>query len=418
MPEMISLEEARALVLSKVGVLAAETVPLLDCAGRVCAVDQKSDIDVSPFAHSAMDGFAVFADDIVLACEENPVELDVVAEIAAGDSYEGPVEHGQCVRIMTGAPVPALLEAVVKYEIVGVVSGDGRRGGRVSFTEPASMRANIREAGEEAHAGDVVVASGEVIGSAGVGFLAGCGVVTVPVHRRPRVAVISIGSELVEPTEIPQAGKIRNSNSYALAASVKAAGGSPVILPIVEDTLEALEAVLESAVAEYDFIITSGGASNGDFDFIKPAVERTGELFMTLVNMRPGKAQTFGVIDGVPVFGLPGNPAAAYVGFELIIRPALRKMQGFTHFDRPVIMAQLTHDVKKKDPRRIFLRSTLHKDERGVYVVDPAKNQSSGLFGVLQRSNCLAIMPEGLQSRTKGTPVECILLDVSEELSI
>ncbi|MEG0217901.1 MAG: hypothetical protein RR655_06235 [Raoultibacter sp.] len=134
--------------------------------------------------------------------------------------------------------------------------------------------------------------------------------------------------------------------------------------------------------------------------------------------MRPGKAQTFGVVKGVPVFGLPGNPAAAYVGFEMIIRPALRKMQGYTHFQRPTLAAHLSRDVKKKDPRRIFLRSTLYKNDEGAYVVAPAKNQSSGLFGVLQRSNCLAVMPEGLESRTKDSLVECILLDVSEELSI
>ncbi|MEG2982917.1 MAG: molybdopterin molybdotransferase MoeA [Raoultibacter sp.] len=418
MPEMISLEEARALVLSKVSVLSAETAPLLQCVGRVCAADVKSDIDIAPFAHSAMDGFAVFVDDLAPASPQSPVELDVIAEVAAGETYEGPVTRGQCVRIMTGAPLPPALEAVVKYEVVGLVSGDGKQGSRVSFTAPTTLRANIREAGEEARAGEVVVASGEVISSAGVGFLASCGAVSAPVYRRPRVAIISIGTELVDPSQVPTAGKIRNSNSYALAASAQAAGGIPTILPIVEDSLEALLAALESAVAHYDFVVTSGGASNGDFDFIKPAVEQAGELFMTLVNMRPGKAQTFGVVKGVPVFGLPGNPAAAYVGFEMIIRPALRKMQGYTHFQRPTLEAHLTRDVKKKDPRRIFLRSTLYKNDEGAYVVAPAKNQSSGLFGVLQRSNCLAIMPEGLESRTKDSLVECILLDVSEELSI
>ena len=260
--------------------------------------------------------------------------------------------------------------------------------------------------------------AGEVIGSAGVGFLAGCGVVEVPTHRRPRVAIISIGSELVDPTEVPTPGKIRNSNSYALAACAQAAGAAPTILPIVEDTLEALAAAVSAAAREYDFVVTSGGASNGDFDFIKPVVEELGELLMTTVNMRPGKAQTFGVVEDTPVFGLPGNPAAAYVGFEMIIRPALRKMQGYRHFTRPVVKAKLSRDVKKNDPRRIFLRSTLYKDDAGEYVVAPAKNQSSGLFGVIQRSNCMAIMPEGLESRTAGSLIDCVLLDVSEEVSL
>ena len=139
---------------------------------------------------------------------------------------------------------------------------------------------------------------------------------------------------------------------------------------------------------------------------------------MTLVNMRPGKAQTFGLVNGTPVFGLPGNPAAAYCGFEMLIRPALRKMQGYTNLARPRVMARLSRDAKKKDPRRIYLRATLTKDADGAYVVEPAKNQSSGLFGVIQRSNCLAIMPEGFEGRTAGSEIECILLDVSEDVAI
>lgn len=416
MSEMISLEEARALVLSHVRPLPVETVPVLGAVGRVAAADLASDIDIAPFAHSAMDGFAVRASELAEASTESPVELDVIAEVAAGDVFEGVIGAGQCVRIMTGAPLPADADAVVKYEVVDAVSGDGKPGSRVAFRAPADARANVREAGEEARAGEVVVGRGEVVGTAGVGFLASCGITEVPTYRRPRVAVIAIGSELVAPTEVPAPGKIRNSNSYALAACAQAAGAVPVVLPIVEDTHEALAAAVRDAAASYDFVVTSGGASNGDFDFIKPVVEELGQLLMTTVNMRPGKAQTFGLVDGTPVFGLPGNPAAAYVGFEMIVRPALRKMQGFSRFERPVVKARLSTDAKKRDPRRIFLRSTLSKNEAGDYVVTPAKNQSSGLFGPIQRSNCMAILPEGLESRTAGSVVECVLLDVSEEI--
>ena len=416
MSEMISLEEARALVLSHVRPLPVETVPVLEAVGRVAAADLASDIDIAPFAHSAMDGFAVRASELAGASPESPVELDVIAEVAAGDVFEGVIGAGQCVRIMTGAPLPADADAVVKYEVVNAVSGDGKPGSRVVFRAPADARANVREAGEEARAGEVVVGRGEVVGTAGVGFLASCGITEMPTYRRPRVAVIAIGSELVAPTEVPAPGKIRNSNSYALAACAQAAGAVPAVLPIVEDTHEALAAAVRDAAASYDFVMTSGGASNGDFDFIKPVVEELGQLLMTTVNMRPGKAQTFGLVDGTPVFGLPGNPAAAYVGFEMIVRPALRKMQGFSRFERPVVKARLSTDAKKRDPRRIFLRSTLSKDEAGDYVVTPAKNQSSGLFGPIQRSNCMAILPEGLESRTAGSVVECVLLDVSEEI--
>lgn len=417
MAEMISLEEARSLVLSNVTPLSTEVVEVLDAVGRVAAADLASDIDISPFAHSAMDGFAVHAADLEGASEDAPAELKVIAEIGAGDVYDGPIASGECVRIMTGAPLPDAADSVVKYEIVNVVTGDGKPGSRVSFSAPTKVRSNVREAGEEAHAGEVIVRKGEVIGTAGVGFLAGCGVLQVPVYRRPKVAIAATGSELVDPSEVPTAGKIRNSNSLALAACAKAAGCEPVILPIVKDTYEALEKTVLDAVDAYDFVITSGGAANGDFDFIKPVVEGTGELLMTTVNMRPGKAQTFGLVKGTPVFGLPGNPAAAYCGFEMIIRPALRKMQGFSRFERPIVRARLAEDTKKKDPRRIFMRATLTKDDTG-YVVTPAKNQSSGLFGPIQRSNCMAIMPEGLESRSAGSLIDCMLLDVPEEVLI
>ena len=413
-PSMISLEQAQALVRSHVRLLDTETVPLLEAAGRVAAADLTSDMDVSPFAHAAMDGFALHASDIEQASPDSPVDLDVIAEVPAGGAYEGAIESGQCVRIMTGAALPADADAVVKYEIVDNLEGDGMPGTRVRFTAPTKLRDNIREAGEEAKEGEVVVRAGEVIKSAGVGFLAGCGVTEVPTYRAPRVAIISIGSELVPPTERPGIGHIRNSNGYALAACAREAGAAPTMLPIVPDDLDELTRVVKKACAEFDFVVTSGGASNGDFDFIKPVVEALGELYMTTVNMRPGKAQTFGVVDGTPVFGLPGNPAAAYIGFELIIRPALLAMQGHTQLERCRVRARLTADKKKKDPRRLLMRATIARGEDGVLEVTPAANQSSGLFGVIQRSNCVAIIPENVTAVSAGDMLECILLDVDE----
>lgn len=413
-PSMISLEEAQKLVRSHVRLLDNETVPLLDAAGRVAAADLASDMDVSPFAHAAMDGFALHADDIAQASPESPVDLDVIAEVPAGGAYEGAIEPGQCVRIMTGAALPADADAVVKYEIVDYLGGDGMPQSRVRFTAPTKLRSNIREAGEEAKQGEVVVRAGEVIKSAGVGFLAGCGVTEVPTYRAPRVAIIPIGSELVPPTERPGVGHIRNSNGYALAACAREAGAVPTMLPIVPDDLDELTRAVKDACSQFDFVVTSGGASNGDFDFIKPVVEALGELHMTTVNMRPGKAQTFGVVDGTPVFGLPGNPAAAYMGFELIIRPALLAMQGHTQLERPHVYARLTADKKKKDPRRLLMRATITRGEDGTLEVMPAANQSSGLFGVIQRSNCVAVIPEGVTQVHAGDEVECILLDVDE----
>lgn len=415
-PEMISLEDARALVLSRVEALETEEVGILDVTGRVAAEDLASDIDISPFAHAAMDGFALRAAQLEGASADAPVELDVVAEVPAGAWYDGAIEEGQCVRIMTGAPLPTAADAVVKYEIVDVVAGDGREGSRVSFAKSASVGDNIRAAGEEAKAGEVIVRAGEVVHSAGVGFLAGCGVTRCKTYRRPRVAIIATGSELVEPTEVPTQGKIRNSNSYALAACAIDAGAVPTVLPISPDDFDGLRAEVLAAAAEYDFVVTSGGAANGDYDFIKKVVDDAGELLMTTVNMRPGKAQTFGIVEGTPVFGLPGNPAAAYLGFEMIVRPALRKMQGYSHFERPHVKARLVGTTKKKDPRRIFNRATLSKDDEG-YLVTPAKNQSSGLFGPIQKANCFVVLPEG-EARTyeEGELMDCVMLDIPEEV--
>lgn len=418
---MMGVEEARDLVLDEVRTLEVERVHLVDAVGRVAAEDLRSDIDITPFAHAAMDGFALKASQIEAASAAAPVVLKVVAEVPAGSTYEGDIAADECVRIMTGAPLPACADSVVKYELVDYRGGDGREGSEVAFVESTKERSNVREAGEEIARGEVAVHAGEVIRAAGVGFLASCGIVEVPVYRRPKVAVISIGSELVEPTVVPGPGQIRDGNAYALAACVKVAGGIPTIYPIVADSFVALCDAVVLARENHDFVVTSGGASNGDFDFIKDVIAQTGNLKMTLVNMRPGKAQAFGLIEDVPVFGLSGNPAAAYCGFELFIRPALRKMQGFSAFQRPSVKAVLASDRKKKDARRLLLRASLEHDADGVLKVVPAKNQNSGLFSTIQRGSCLAVLPEGVPeggSVLAGTEVECILLDVEEGVLI
>lgn len=414
--EMMSVEEALECVLSHVQPLEAETIPLLEAVGRVAAEDLRSDCDIAPFDHAAMDGFAVRVADLAQASAERPVALQVVGEVPAGSVYIGEVGPGEAVRIMTGAPVPAGADAVVKYEIVDYGAGDGGQGSSVSFSQPAGNAENIRGKGEEIAEGEVAIHMGETISAAGVGFLASCGITEVPVHRRPRVAVIPIGSELLPADRPLHSGCIRDSNSYAMAACVAQAGGVPARLPIVPDSEERLERTIRLAAEDYDFVITTGGASNGDYDFIKPVVEELGELHMTLVSMRPGKAQTFGTVNGTPVFGLPGNPAAAYCGFEVLIRQALRKMQGYSSFGRPTVKARLVGSRKKKDPRRIYLRATLRRNAEGELTVTPAKNQSSGLFSTLQRANCLAVLPEGTSSNPipDGTMLDCLLLDVEE----
>lgn len=419
--ELIPVEQARALLLDTVNTLETEKVPLIEALGRISAKNQTSDIDISPFDHSAMDGFVVVASDLANATPEAPIELPVIDEIPAGAYYDKVLQPGTCVRIMTGAPIPDGANAVVKYEIVTNLENDGRAPGRVAFSAPTSAGDNIRHKGEEIAAGEVAIKAGEPLSPAGAGLLASCGLSQVEVYKRPRVAVIPIGSELVEPYTLPLPGQIRDGNSYAIGASVVRAGGIPHLHSIVPDDKDMLAAAVLEAVEESDFVVTSGGASNGDFDYIQQVVKEQGELFMDFVNMRPGKAQTFGLVKNTPVFGLSGNPAAAYCGFEMLVRPALRKMQGYATLDRPRVWARLSRDMKKKDSRRIYLRSTLERLDDGSLQVRPAKSQSSGLFSPFQSGNCLAILPEGVPASKKveaGTLVECLLLDVDEGVVI
>ncbi|NTU71954.1 MAG: molybdopterin molybdotransferase MoeA [Coriobacteriia bacterium] len=416
MPDTMTVEEALEHVLGFVKPLPSERVSLLDALHRVIAENAVSDIDVAPFDNSAMDGFAIRAADTAGASEGVPAEFDVIAHIAAGDDVAGiEVGSGQAARIMTGAAVPAGADAIVMVEYSSVLVGDGGIGSRVALSREAGAAEHIRRRGEEVRAGDVVLAAGDVLGPAAIGLLASTGHDTVALYRRPRVAVLSTGSELVEVAEKPGPGKIRNSNSYSIAAQVLAAGAIPVRYPIVPDDMEATRAAFKLAASECDFILTSGGVSVGDFDFVKPVLEELGVLTFCKVKMRPGNPQTLGTIQGVPFFGLPGNPTSTYVGFEIFVRPALRVMQGFSAITRPVTMARLSHDVKKKQDRRYYLRGRceLAADGSG-YQASLSGSQSSALLTAAHKGNCFVVLPEGDGMFTAGTQVRCVRLDIEE----
>ena len=415
MAETMSVEAALELVLGFVKPLPSERVSLLDSLHRVLAEDAASDIDVSPFDNSAMDGFAVRAADTADAGEGAPVVLDVVATIAAGDYWEGEVGPGQAARIMTGAPVPAGADSIVMIEYSRPVAGDGGPGSRIALTRAPTLGEHVRRRGEEVLAGDVVLSAGDVIGPAAIGLLASTGHDTVAVYRRPRVAVLSTGSELVEVAEKPGPGKIRNSNSYSIAAQVLAAGGIPMRYGVVPDDMAATRAAFKLAASECDFILTSGGVSVGDFDFVKPVLEEMGELTFCKVKMRPGNPQTLGTIAGIPFFGLPGNPTSTYVGFEIFVRPALRVMQGFSAIARPITVARLSHDVKKKQDRRYYLRGRVERDPSGEgFIATLSGSQSSVLLTAAHRGNSFVVLPEGDGLFPAGTQVDCVRLDIEE----
>ena len=309
--KLIPLEDAQSIVLSHVVPTDFIEIPVWQAAGLPLTEDAVADIDISPFANSAMDGYAVRAADLAAAAGDTPVTLSVVGHEAAGHVFEGAIAPGETVRIMTGAPVPEGADAVVKYEIVEVLDGDGNEGSHVSFSTPAKVGENVRSAAEEAHAGDVVMRAGEVVAPAGAGLLASAGYASVKVHAAPRVGIISLGTELVAPSELPARGQIRDSNSSALMAEALDAGAEPVFYGIAPDDEQVIAELVHRAVQECDFVITSGGASAGDYDYVTALVRREGEVLFDRISMRPGKAITFGLLGGKPYLGLSGNPAAA-----------------------------------------------------------------------------------------------------------
>ena len=414
---MIALEEAQSIILEHVAPTPAIEVEAWRAAGLPLAEGARTDIDLSPFANSAMDGYAVRAADLASASDDAPVSLAVVGHEAAGHVFDGAMESGQAVRIMTGAPVPEGADAVVKYEVVEVEGGDGsgNEGCTAIFRAPAKLGENIREAGLEAKRGEPVMVAGEVVTPAGAGLLASAGHATVAVHRAPRVAIISLGTELVTPEAVPACGQIRDANSAALMASAVAAGAEPVFYGIAADDGAQITDLILCAASESDFVVTSGGASAGDYDYVTALIEREGEVLFDRISMRPGKAITFGMLHGVPFLGLSGNPAAAYVGYEMLARPAIPKMLGFAPALRPVQSARITHDVKKRQARRFYDRATVSRDPRtGELTVTGAPTQNSALLGDLHRGNALLMVPEGPNGYTAGDEVPCVRYDIPE----
>ncbi len=412
MPELIPVEDAVKIVLDNVTKMPVEKVFVVDAIGRAVAKDLYSDIDINGFADAAMDGYAIIGADVADASEDNPISLDVIDVIGAGYLHQGTLQSGQAIKIMTGAAMPDGSDTNVKIEDVEI-TGNGDTGDKVIFKTPIKVGANVRAAGEEAKAGQLVFKQGETISPAGAGLLATTGHIYVDVYKRPKVGIISIGSELVDATEVPDKGKKRDSNKYTLASMVKEVGAEPVLYPIVDDEFDEIRALYEKAVSECDYVISSGGACGGDFDYISQVIASLSDVKFEYVNMRPGKAQTFAVMpEGTMLFGLSGNPAASATGFEVLVRPALRKAMGFKDFERPYVWATLASDVKKKESRRFLLRGTLSKDSDGNYIATPSPRQSSAIIGATSDSNCLIIIPEGGKPGVAGMQVKCIRIDI------
>ncbi|MFQ5736785.1 MAG: gephyrin-like molybdotransferase Glp [Thermodesulfobacteriota bacterium] len=397
---MITVENAIETILDEIRPLGLESTDILSALGRVLGQDVRAARPNPPWDNSAMDGYALIASDTKGASEANPVALQVIYDLPAGSVPGEAVKSGQAVRIMTGAPVPDGATAVIMVE--RTKQGPGAT---ALILAEAREGDNIRRQGEDFRAGDVVIKAGSLVRPAEVSMLATTGSAFAVVHKRPRVAVLSTGDELAEIDEEPAKGKISNSNGWALSALVAAAGAEPVQLGIARDTRESLREKLTEAM-KTDCIISSGGVSVGDYDFVKGVLKDMGSTMkFWKVAMKPGKPLAFGIIGGRPAFGLPGNPISSMVAFEQFVRPALLKMSGRKDIFGATLGARLTKDVRIKPGRMNFVRAEL--DISGAeFTVTPLDGQGSGMISTLVRSNSFIVVPQGSVGFKAGDTVK------------
>ncbi len=416
---MISVEEARARILSFFQRLPAERKPLIEALGQVVADDIIAPFDIPPLDNTGMDGYAVRAADTAGASESGPVQLRVTANLAAGYVHAESVGPGEAVRIMTGAPIPPGADAVVPFEETDeVLRGPGERpsaGGFVRVFKAARPGANVRERAGDIAAGSAVISAGRVLRPSEVGVLASIGSAEVTVYRRPVVAVLSTGDEVTAPGEPLLPGRIYDANSQAIAAMVLKAGGVPRILGIAKDTVEDLTARIRAGLSA-DMIVTSAGVSRGDFDVVKDVLAREGQIDFWTVRMRPGKPLAFGAFtapDGrtVPHLGLPGNPVSSMVSFELFGRAAIFTMLGRSDWERPTIRATVRQEVVNTDPRRFFGRCFVSRGEDGRWYADLTGPQGSNILTSMSAANGLTVIPETVEAVEAGDEIDVMMLD-------
>jgi molybdenum cofactor synthesis domain-containing protein len=403
---LLPLADAQAHVLARVEPMAPRRVWTVAAVGCVLAEAVTSPEDVPPFANTAMDGYAVRASDVAAASAEEAVELPVVAEVAAGHPAARALAPGEAMRIFTGAPIPEGADAVVMVERTRRLDD----GGRVAIEAPVPVGEAVRAAGDDLRAGDLVFAAGEQIGAGHLGVLAGIGAGEVLVHPRLRVGVLSTGDELVEAGQALGPGQIRDSNRATLLALVAQNGWQAVDLGLIRDDEAAITAAITDGAASCDAVLTSGGVSMGDIDLVKVVLDRVGDMRWMQIAIRPAKPFAFGLVGGTPVFGLPGNPVSSMVSFELLARPALRRMAGHHTVHRPLLPAVAADAFPRRpDGKAHYVRVLAERDADGVLRVGSAGGQGSHHLTAMARAHALLPLPDG-DGVEAGAPVRVLLL--------
>jgi len=400
---MIPVNEAIALVLRHTSKLEAESVEPGNADGRILAEDIVADSDLPPFDRAQMDGYAVRAADVA----STPARLRIAGESAAGAGWHHEMKAGEAVRIMTGAPVPEGADAVQQVELTREENGAGF----VEILEPVEAGRSIVKQAAEIKAGETVLRTGEEINAAMIATLASFGYAQLKVGRRPRVAVMATGSELVNVDEKPGADQIRDSNNYTIAAYATLAGATIERLPLAGDDTEELKQQITMAAERFDVLVTSGGVSMGVYDFTKAALKELGaEIFFERVALRPGKPTVFARLGKSLVFGLPGNPVSVAVTFNLFARTALRAMQGATQPEMIRETAVLANNLKGSIDRESYLPAVLRTDEKGTLLAETMKWGGSSDFVAFARATALINVPAGVKVIEAGTKVKIVHL--------
>ncbi len=402
-----SVDEHQQAILDDLEPMAAVQQPLLDALDLACAEDVVAGISLPSFDNSAMDGYAVRFADVENATAESPVTLPVVGEIGAGQARLRALGPGAAAKIMTGAPVPEGADAVVPYEWTD------RGSDSVRIEQAPTRQQHIRPAGDDVAEGDLLVEEGSILGPRRLGLLASVGRATVLSRPRPRVVILSTGSELRDPGAALGHDSIYDGNSFLLAAAVRRAGAIPYRVGIVPDEPAAFLETLHDQLVRADVVITSGGVSQGDFDVVKAALTPEGVWFGP-VAMQPGKPQGYGRVgeDRVPIFTLPGNPVSSYISFHVFVLPALRKLMGKAPYAVSTTQARLTKSLASPGGRRQYRRGELGVDERGTYVA-PVGGAGSHLVGDLASADCLIVLSEETTGAEAGESVEVLMLEES-----
>lgn len=405
---MRSVDEVRDSILANIQVLSPIELHLQEAFGCVLAQSVVAELDIPSFASTGMDGFAVRASDIRGATQDEPVLLRIAGRAAVGRPPEATVGAGEAVRIATGAPIPGGADTIVPIEHCVV------QGSAVHVLKEFPERSFIRPAGQDVKAGQVLVPEGRRIAAPELGLLASSGHASVLVHPRPRVVVLSTGDELVEPGRPAPFGTVRDANSFTIYGGLRDVGAVPYLAGIIRDDPDALKDEVLGLATRADCFISSGGVSVGERDVVKKAFFRRGEIEFYKVAMQPGMPQGFGRIEGVPYFGLPGNPVSVFVSFELFIRPALLKMMGRRDIFRPEIYAVLETDITGPREKVQFARVRVWRD-RGEWRAASTGPAASNLLGTVVKANGLAIVPVGTETATSGSRVRVMLFRALDE---